>query len=48
MPKIRDDNGAYVPFIQLSLKMKRAIDDAVLPAIEKWLEAQTAQEVSRG
>jgi DNA-binding cell septation regulator SpoVG len=52
MPKIKDDNGAYVPFIQLSAKMKRAIDDAVLPAVEKWLVAQAAQaqnqEVSGG
>ena len=50
MPKVRDDSGAYVPFISLSAKMKRAIDDVVLPAVEKWLAAQTSaqSEVSRG
>lgn len=35
--------GAYVPFITLSTKMKLAISEAVLPAIEKWLESQAAQ-----
>lgn len=49
MPKIKDDSGAYVQVISLSAKMKLAIDDVVLPAVEKWLVAQTsAQEVSRG
>ncbi|HZQ17079.1 MAG TPA: hypothetical protein VFA90_00040 [Terriglobales bacterium] len=40
--------GAYVPFITLSTKTKLAISEAVLPAVEKWLGAQSAQEVSRG
>ena len=49
MPKIKDNSGAFVPFISLSAKLKRAIDDAVLPAIENWLGDQSAQqEVSRG
>lgn len=41
--------GAYVPFITLSTKMKLAISEAVLPVVEKWLGAQSAQqEVGRG
>jgi DNA-binding cell septation regulator SpoVG len=49
MPRVKENN-VYVPFVQLSAKMKRAIDDAVLPAVEKWLAAQAAQsqEVGRG
>src|SRR5579864_1333457 len=35
--------GAYVPFITLSTKMKLAISEAVLPVVEKWLGAQSAQ-----
>jgi DNA-binding cell septation regulator SpoVG len=41
MPKTREDNGAYVPFISLSARMKRAIEDAVLPAVEKWAAQQS-------
>jgi len=50
MPRRKTPGGTYVPFITLSVKMKRAIDDVVLPRAEKWLAAQTSaqSEVSRG
>lgn len=37
--------GAYVPFITLSTKMKLAISEAVLPAVEKWLAESTAAHI---
>jgi DNA-binding cell septation regulator SpoVG len=42
MPRRKTPGGTYVPFISLSVKMKRAIDDVVLPGAEKWLAAQSA------
>lgn len=49
MPRIKENN-VYVPFVELSAKMKRAIDDAVLPAVEKWLEGSptTQKEIGGG
>ena len=45
MPKIKDERGVFVPFISLSAKMKRAIDDAVLPAVEKWLRGSSVRQI---
>ena len=48
MPKIKDNTGAFVPFISLSARMKRAIDDAVLPAVEKWLVGTQSAQTEGG
>lgn len=41
-------DGQYLPTITFTRKLKFLIDEAVLPAVEKWLGAQSAQEESRG
>ena len=47
-PRQRNPQGLFVPFLEMSKKMYRELEDAVIPVYEKWAtdSAQTQSDPS--